>query len=819
MYLRMLKRDIKDKVALNIVLFIFMIISSTLLVMSTGFIYSFISGINKTYEKCNSSDVIFAVNRSIDNNERQQKKISEVLSKYPEIGEILISDVIERSSARVEFDGVDRRNISGLYYSTFVFSKVSHEQNVPYNLSDETFTLTDGTVAIPQRIANETKSKPGDSIRITTDAGNIYELKVAYIYKDPSSNMLNRLLFSDSDFETLKNEFYGLSDFYEIKLKKPFSSLGELQKWGWSINDELQALSRYGEIDGFIAGATSAKTNTATDAALISLIISIFMVIMGVSLILLIFMAIRFSLRATIKREEKEIGTMKAIGVDSLSYKTLFIVKYIAFAVFGAILGSVFGIPLCRYMISKFIINTINPGTDILVILSIISGGSFIFLMVAFSFIALRRMKKISVMDTIHGENRGERFKSLPGVFLHKSKKMSVPFFLAMEDITGRLKRYINLVISYTLGITILFTILQLKTTIVNDQFRRTYWNTADRELMIRPDDNIRDKLSEQEGSYRNVFLYYEKYFNENGIPLNIQIMDEQEASIITPEKNLGIILHFGDYDIDKLTIVKGGKAPKLSNEVVVSHYMADTEGIKLGDTITLEYKVYKEDGFQTETVRKDYLVTAFVEAFGSNGHVFLNDPDTNIFYDDWDVFNEGLDCSDSEYDTYIEKMRSLKPEYEIWDKNQTLDFDLGREFGTILDLLFIITLIILSITIFAMTFLYQSIFIHEEASDIAMLKSLGVGNGSIRKWHYDRILILVAVSGVMALVMSFTLVIFIFDRIGRIALLVKSFKLLAPPVWSIFSIPIGLALLVTVVLLISFKSMDSIKIWKIRNE
>ena len=33
----------------------------------------------------------------------------------------------------------------------------------------------------------------------------------------------------------------------------------------------------------------------------------------------------------------------------------------------------------------------------------------------------------------------------------------------------------------------------------------------------------------EQEGSYENVFYYYERYYNEHGIPLNIQILDMQE--------------------------------------------------------------------------------------------------------------------------------------------------------------------------------------------------------------------------------------------------------------------------------------------------
>ena len=55
--------------------------------------------------------------------------------------------------------------------------------------------------------------------------------------------------------------------------------------------------------------------------------------------------------------------------------------------------------------------------------------------MIAFSLISLRRMKKISVMDAIHGENRGERFSRIPGVSLNSTKKISVPTFLAVQDI------------------------------------------------------------------------------------------------------------------------------------------------------------------------------------------------------------------------------------------------------------------------------------------------------------------------------------------------------------------------------------------------
>ena len=818
MYLRMLKKDLKDKVGLNIVLCIFMIITSTLLVMSTGFFYTLVGGIERTYEKCNTSDVIFFTAQSMSDKEGQRRTITELLRSDPMIGEIDISERIVLPTSRFQFEGVDRRDVTSLYENEVVLSPVSHGQNIPYDLNDTIIALSDGCVAIPQFIANNAGTKPGDKLWLTTDHGNIYEFTVSHIYKDPSTSVIHKILFSDQDYERLTEEFWGRSDLYEIKLTTAFSDFMELQSWGWDLCQQLEQLGTEGRVQAVPEYYTTGKTNNQTDEAMVALIIGIFMVLMGISMILLIFMSIRFSLRATIKREEREIGMMKAIGVDSLSYKSLFIVKYIAFALFGGVIGSFAGTALCRYMIRNFITNTLNPDNGVLIAIGVAISMFFVLLMILFAYMALRRMRKISVMDTIHGENRGERFRKLPGVFLHKSRRMSVPFFLAGNDIAGRIKRYLYLIVSYTMGILVLLMVVQIKKTVVNDDFRRTYWGIADRSVMIRPEDELRDRLIDQEGSYRSVFLYYEKYYNEHGIPLNIQVVDEQDALLITSGERSAIVLQFGDYEIERLKLVKGGRIPELPNEVVVSHTLKELKGIDLGDTITLEYKVYGEDGFTTRTVQKDFIVTGYVER--AHRHVAFMLPNAeNIVGDDWTIFNEGLDVPDREYRATIEKMRAVNEDIRIWDFDQALDFNMGNQYGTLLDALLVTMGIIISITTFAMTFLYQQIFMEEETSDIAMLKSLGIDKKCIRRWQYERILILVAAAAVFAALLAFTVSKLLFNGIGKAALRVAEFHLASPSLPAMVFLPLGIALIVTVVMLISFQAMDRIQIWRIRNE
>jgi hypothetical protein len=383
------------------------------------------------------------------------------------------------------------------------------------------------------------------------------------------------------------------------------------------------------------------------------------------------------------------------------------------------------------------------------------------------------------------------------------------------------MKRYIFLMISYAIGIAIVLLVFQVKRTVVSDDYRKTYWYQAERDVMIRPDDDLRNSLLNRVGSERNLYLYYEKYYNENGIPLDIQLMDVADAYIIDGDDRVVSILGYGDYDISRLVVKEGGHAPTLPNEAAVSHFLNESRGVELGDVITLEYKVYMDDGFSIETVRKDFVVSAFVENLGGarSPAFFTSINDENIVPTGFNIFNEEIVCDDSEYDAYIEKMRAVNEDILIWDYDQVLDYDLGNTFGRLLDFLAISIGIILTATLFSMSFLYQQIFIEEEASDIAMLKSMGFDKHSIRKWHFMRFIILIIISVVLALLIAMTFNKVVFEAIGCATLGVANFDIASPPLAATILLPAGLVLIVSLVMTASFSAMDQIRIWRIRNE
>ena len=52
-------------------------------------------------------------------------------------------------------------------------------------------------------------------------------------------------------------------------------------------------------------------------------------------MIIIVLFTIGFTIRSVIKKEERELGIMKALGTDSVSFRWLVAAKYIAFAVVG----------------------------------------------------------------------------------------------------------------------------------------------------------------------------------------------------------------------------------------------------------------------------------------------------------------------------------------------------------------------------------------------------------------------------------------------------------------------------------------------------
>lgn len=812
MYLRMLKKDLKDKIGLNIVLFLFMILASMFMAIGFIMLYSNIYGSEVTYQLCNTSDLVILIDREVDDTEKNRNELENFIDGMADCERYSSRETVCLSPQRIQFEGLDNKDTMQLNWQRYILTGLPKDMNVPYSMDDQPFYVENGHIAIAQHLAKLTNSKIGDQVRITTQFGNIYEFEISEIYKDPSTESLNMLIISDADRDLLFSECPDKFDLYEVQMKE-------------GMEDYVDVILGYGtSMLSFVEGArfwlNTSKILFLCDDGIINMIVSVVMEIIAVFLVAMIFVTINFSLKSAIKREEKEIGMMKAIGVYSLSYRALFAVKYITFAIVGGAIGLPLALLLSKKLINTFSYHILFPSFAAQFVLSLLAVVLCVLFIVSFTFLSLRRMNKISVMDAIHGENRGERFRKLPGMMFYKNKTLQVPLFLALSDILKSIKRYIYLIFAYICGIAILLLVLQIRDSLGSVEYMQKYWQKGNLDFAMVPDSAYLDKLINKAGDELGAYELINENLAANGIPATITTCAQAEVNLIADGKEYLYLMSFGEFDREKLVITKG-YAPKLYNEIVIPAFNGKRDHISIGDTVTIEYNKYADDHISFHKVKEDFIVTGYFEGFGVNvPNVYMGTDFTGAVYTQTEYFSRTMDCAEKDYDMYFQMMDELYTEDEIRliHKDGVLDYFMGS-WVEMFNLILIVVSVVIAIVLILLTAMYQTIFIEEENADVALLKSFGFDIFSIKLWHFLRIVILVVASAVVTHLLIDTLGRLLVQEIVRSILRVVEFKLTVHMFSNFILVPAAVISVVALSLLPALGPMNSIQIWSVKNE
>lgn len=811
MYLRMLKRDLVDKIGLNITIFIFMILAFVLVTVSSLLLFTSLILGERTYVSCNSSDITIVTTNSISDKEGQREKLLKRLEELPEYSSYYLNERMIYPGEAVNIN----KNNEPLSKTELMYASVQTENNTPFDMhTNQKFILKDGCIAIPHNLLNNCDARIGDIVRVRTQMGNVYEFTISTVYQDPSAYVYDRILFSDKDYEVLLDESPNKNDVYEVYLKE---FTGDHLSVVIDITTNL--INEFEEID---LQAYGTKERYYTNDGIMGLLVAIVFSVISIFMIGMIFVTIHFSLKSAIKREEKEIGIMKAIGVYSFSYRALFAVKYIFFALVGGIIGIPIAFPLAKIFLNQFMIHILLPTvfeTSIIVILSIVVT---VFVIIAFTFNSLRRMNKISVMDVIHGENKGERFKKIPGLFLNKKKHIGVPLFLAVNDILSKVKRYVYLILAYVAGISMILLVVQIKDSVCGPEYAREYLQIDTLDFYMDINDKYYDKLYRKEGSETKVYAYIKKNLEENGVPAKVEYFDTTVATLKFEEKEQSVYIMHGISDPKEVIYIDGGKAPTLYNEVALAYLGAKDNGVELGDIVSIEFNKYCEDNISFETVTEEFVVTAFFDGqcWGTFPVIMGKEFEGAVVNGFSYPFKLEMDCEKKDYDIYYKKMDDLYTDDEIRfiPKEEALnEFLVG--YDDMFTLMLKVVSIIVAVVLMLLTVLYQNIFIEDETADIAMLKSLGFHNYSIKLWQHSRIMILAGVSVITALIFIQTIGHFIIGKIVSAIIHVVNFTFVVKFIPNFVIVPLCFAALISIALIPVIKIIDTIQIWRVRNE
>lgn len=818
MFFRMLKSDIRHNKGLNVILFIFITVASLIVFIGGGLLYANLTDERRVKEASEPSDIFFlTAARGYNKEEKEEVKLTEsekkaaferaeeFVSGYEGVVEPVFSEVISVEPEDISADAFDEDLTNENHYYLYLFSKLPERYDKLYNEFDEPFTVEKGSVMLPLELRRSFGFEKGDIISVKAKDGTAFDFEIAGFYKDPffSTYSVELMIVCGEDYEMLGGAFDDKELFIRTKLEDE------------SFEQQYDRLTdMYNDMEGTenieVKIAAMNGTNEMSEDSIVNFIISVFMIVIVLFLILIIFMITRFTMISDLKKEEKEIGVIKAIGSDTAGFRWLYSAKYCAFAAVGSVAAAIAGVPL-YYRVSRiFNRNSVSPKKDEILAAGSVTELLLVGVIMLFAFLMMKRINRISVVDALQGENHGERFGKGSVLYLYKSKKMPLPVFWVLSDILKRFKRYLFLIVAYTLGMSIMLLCFNLRNTVISSEFLK-YVNIEQMDFWVSIDEaTAKQLIKESNDQGISVGAVINKRFEENGIPAQLCSAHSTEGKLhLEGGRELKYQLYF-DLDAPEDLTLREGVLPKLENEIVLNYYFAHNAGLKVGDVVDFSILEHYppaegEEKGEEKWVDKKLVITGFRDGMESGGTLAVMGEEYTQEYCTWTTVTATKIFSDDK-DKVIAQMRELMPGCYFQDGDEMAKESL-RDFDVIFENIeYIIGSVVLVICAL-MTYLFETIFLTEERSEIALMKSMGFSESRLKAFQLLRIAALALFSQVLALAVFKTLGVLLM-RLLFSFLYLSGFTFLPEYLFTMLIIP---TMMFTVIILTTLSIMGSI--------
>lgn len=731
MLLRILKKDMMKRKGVNIILFLFITLSTVFLASSMNNIVVALSAVDYYLDYAKVPDINIVIN-----SEQDTDKIDRWLEKKKESGDIEAYDyntflqIPDKSVTIKKGDVTSEFNNGGsnLYLAT---------DNVDYcqvfDTDGERMHLKDGEIALSVLTMKKTGVKAGDHLTIFQE-GAEKEFIVKEAVKDAAYGNemvgMSRFMLSENDykyFENISKEKFGL---YYVETESVVDINDQIYNQGFTGVINVITIDIYKLVYSF------------------DMILAGLLVLIGICLILIALLVLRFTLVFSLEEQYQEIGVLKAIGFRDYAIKRIYLVKYLAIVMIGAAIGTVVSVPVGQVMIDSVSENMILASSELNVWINILCAFIIIGLVVVFCYLCTRKLSKISAITAIRGGYTGERFHGGRRMCLSRSSRMQVPFYLGMNDIRSHVTRYIVLSITFCLSfilITIpLNTLNTMKSTEMIEKFnidpdasvyiskveegKEEKYNNA-KDLLKRV-ERIKQKLKEKgyEARMTALPIYFINYEGEQDTKkiniMSIQMIGEERTYSTYSE----------------------GEAPVLENEIAFSRDIMEEQSWEIGDHVTAWING-EERAFVISGIYSDYM------QLGKSARLNpMIDCSEEIMFDYWAIMVD-IDTEQSQAELAMELQRKF-PDYEWKTAQELVDQQVGGIQGMLSEMLLPMTLLLCGV-IMLITLLMEKLFVTREKGEIAMMKSIGFRHSTIRNWQIMRMILVVVASMIISVPLS----------------------------------------------------------------
>ena len=709
MYLQILKKDLKRKKAMNVILLVFIILASMFVSSGVNNIISVTTALDDYLEMADAPDyLVMTINKAgaVD--------IDEILNAAPSVESFGKERVLYMDADDITFH-IPLEDDSKIVANSNVLQS-DGDMSMNYILDDGgilesvksgEFYMTAGLVEdIGLEIGDQMTVELGGVSCVFTFAGSVRDAVLG-----SNGISIQRCIISAGDFEKFISA-ENVENFYGGEMVYIHTS--DVEKMCTEIKPLIDSAF-------FAADKALIKSSYVFDMMVVGILLVVSLIFIAVA-----FVILRFTIAFTLSEEFREIGVMKAIGICNRKIRGLYLAKYMALSVIGAVIGLVLSFPfgemLIRLSSKSIIVNNQNAA-----FVNVLCAVLMVVVIMLFCYGCTGKVGKMSPIDAVRNGQTGERFRKKSIMSFGRSKLPATPF-LALNDIVSSPKRFGIITLAFFLCLSLL---LILSTT-VSTMKSGTLFNVfglADFDISARC--GAREFMTEDGHEKLKEYLSdMEENLAENNMPARCMQEIEFKLPVSHGENESSIFIYQGTGTTADMYEYIEGTPPQSAGEAALTRLAANKLNANIGDTITIK----------TIDGDKEVMITAIFQSMLNMGEgVRLHeDEEINYIQGQSVIFTliKFTDVPDQkEIARRMERIQEFYPEFDGIKNRAEYVADLlvvTDTMDTVKQMVVVLTIILAAL----ITVLMERSFIIKEQGEIALMKAIGIRNRKIYVYH-----------------------------------------------------------------------------------
>ena len=334
MNLKILRKDLKRKKSMNLILLLFVMLATTFIAASLNNLKVVTNGLDYYFEKAGLCDFVIDTISVVNGEETgNDVAIEDFLKEQENVTKYEADTFLMITQDQIEEIGDAQMDTS----NTVIVSSIECKGQKFFDENNQEIEeVGKGEVYFPRKLLNE-KIKVGDSFYV--EAGD-------YKKKFTIKGVMKDALLG-SDMMGMSRMVIGQQDYDELTSNGEFAS-GHVYS---VFCDDLQTFEKdYNNCEFNVLVGFDMDTMRMT--YVMDMITAAILLAVSICLILIAAVMLRFTILFTVNEDYKEIGIMKAIGIPDMTIRRLYISKYLAISIVGAVIGFFLSIPFSQMLVA-----------------------------------------------------------------------------------------------------------------------------------------------------------------------------------------------------------------------------------------------------------------------------------------------------------------------------------------------------------------------------------------------------------------------------------------------------------------------------------